>query len=280
MPKENNGLTKEAIYNRLLYSITRLAPNGLPKHVEALVTKFQSTEITWEAIYALELAQIDLMPEEELRVKLALLREEFRLSAGEREKALVEAKPVDSLSTAELKAQAAALLEELQQQRFSQFKFENARAGTTAVLVASIIVLGDLAIIWHWLTPSEYKIARTLIYTGYCGLVGAGFSYLARLRGLEWGRGFGTRTLSNGLMLQNLLTNMFVSFMTGIIAANALHFIMSIGIVQIGKAVVSGSPDEIYSFGAWSFLAGFAERLVPDKLNQLATLVAEQKASK
>ena len=123
----------------------------------------------------------------------------------------------------------------------------------------------------------------------FCGIAGAGFSVLSRLYGLRWSPRVTVQIEDMQALKKGLVINCFLSVAEGAVAAGGIYLLFTSGLLKgdlFPEFDMSGNSDpsifkqffathpksttDVAKLLAWAFIAGFTERLVPDKLNRLA----------
>lgn len=272
-------------------------------------------EITWDDIIAFELLLLRVQPIETLRRKAWLYRARYREAAGvemfdryrqshppcfdenppaEDPSASAEVQPAEDEL---LRADLEVLLHDLFWLYRLQADLEAKRNGffnRCFWIYAGMSLAGVAGFVAALLLPAPFDRVSHPIFTLYAvaltGATGGLISMLLRLGDLSTGRNRVATAIEMiyaryGLLLQSLLT--------GAGFAITLLLISTAGLVR-GDLFPDFSAHKGTGFGAllgsafgdgiqfakllaWSFIAGFAERLVPDIVDRLAT-AAEQPA--
>ena len=119
---------------------------------------------------------------------------------------------------------------------------------------------------------------------------------LTRLYSLKWSPRLTAQIEDMQALKKGLVINCVLSMSEGVIAAGVIYLLFTSGLLRgdlfpafnepVGQykrifmrfmAYEPSSVTDVAKLFAWAFVASFAERLVPDKLNQLAGEVGEAK---
>ncbi|MBS0661252.1 MAG: hypothetical protein JSR82_23800 [Verrucomicrobia bacterium] len=131
----------------------------------------------------------------------------------------------------------------------------------------------------------------------FAGLLGAGFSVLARLYALNWSRQLSVRIDDSQALKKGLVLTCVLSLLAGVIAAAVMFLMFASGWLkgdlfpqfapaQSGQVFVvflqiqPASTADLAKLLLWAFVGGFSERLIPDKLKQLAESLETASAQK
>ena len=281
----------------------RRVTDGARREAEDVVQKVrQDQDYDWEDLYRLELAIIKLEPAEHLVRRAWILRNEFHELASVQEVKDYEASHYPdpykdkSVSTDLLRADLVKLQEELNWRYSSLWVLEQYRAKLAlGVVVASLLFAVIFAGAAYGIGHRWNLVGHMLSLIAIAGVIGGMASTLRRLQHAELD---GNTDLElAGLDHGNL--GIFLSPALGGIFALILFFIFcgrmisgplfpEVTLREIGVAGgdATAASVEIAKLIVWSFLAGFAERLVPDRLEKLsgeatkATSVKEHIAKK
>jgi hypothetical protein len=246
-------------------------------------------KLEWEDLYRLELAIIKLEPGNLLRRRAWILRNEYKemASADEFKDYMASAPPVagDNQDEELLRADLVRLQEELNWRYIVIWMLEAYRSEILKKLVRGTLVVILLAIgFMYWSSSVALVASWTDVNLPFLtavvvpGIVGGLLSTLRRIQDLR----FGNNADSDLSQLEQGNTGIYLSPFLGGIFAFILFLLFAAGFaagdlfpkVEMDSLLVSGLEKmelkEVAKLIVWSFLAGFAEKLVPDRLERLA----------
>ena len=266
--------------------------------VLAELLKKDPEQVTWDEIQAGRIALVEVMPLEVLQAQYAVLVAEYETVTGN--------KPgsgggfPSSSSTIEVwRAQVVSLLDVLVKFRRAKLMFERVRStlGFCFGLPILLLVLAGFWYVQSVYNAPQHEATRLPLWKPllFAGAVGAGFSVLSRLYSLAWTPRLTAQIEDTQALKKGLVVNCVLSLAEGVIAAGVIYLLFASGLVKgdlfpafddqtggsgsIFMQFLDFQPKNVSDVAkllAWAFIAGFAERLVPDKLNRLAGMAAEQ----
>lgn len=252
------------------------APNPGARAEAESITAISVDKIEWEQIYRLELAILKLEPVETLRRKAWILREEYQEIATKDEKAQYEASnppkadPATS-SEPELRADLVRIQEELNWAYLVMWIYEEFRKKLTKGIVRTTLGAG-LVFAFVLAYPSAFNGWLgfvPLFKVAFAGIVGGLVSTLRRIQTtkLDGNSDLSLIELEKGqgsIYISPFLGAIFSIVLYGLFASQLLKGIL------FPDVAVPLTAIESAKLWIWSFLAGFAEQFVPDRLNQLS----------
>ncbi len=177
-----------------------------------------------------------------------------------------------------LRAEYTHLVNELRQISIADYHVENARGElmrkltwtylATLVIPALSVIAFSVA---NWCIPKHQSIFYPLLLLSYCGAAGATGAYISTLLRIEalpesWAN-------AHNLAVLRYSHSLYAVPLTGLVFGIVLSLIIS-GDLLAGA--LFPKQGEWYTavntarFLAWGFIAGFAERLIPDVIDRLA----------
>jgi hypothetical protein len=246
--------------------------------------------VTWEELDAARIALVAAMPVEQLVVQFETLQGEYKTITGE----LPSFEKPTSMAPEHLKQWQAivlGLIENVARLRQTRLQFERVRSivgmlfgGILFALILAGFVYVELAYNNRAIAPPS--LWQPLLFLGFGG---AGFSVLSRLYSLSWSPQLARHTEDVQALKKGLVINCILSLAAGVIAAGAIYLLFASGLLR--GSLFPEFPDvhpkdrslffdfldyepktvtDVAKLFTWAFIAGFAERLIPDKLKQLA----------
>jgi len=270
------------------------SPNA-PLLVELL--RKDPKQVTWDEIQAGRIALLAVMPEEMLRTEFGSLADGYETVTGGKPFAQGTL-PLPPTTLEGWRAGVLSLIEDLAKFRRAKLMFERARS--TVGFCFGLLLLALVLAGFYYVQKAYYNTSKVppalwqpLLFVGF---VGAGFSVLSRLYSLKWSPRLAAQTEDVQALKKGLVINCVLSMSEGVIAAGVIHLLFTSGLLKgdlfpafdepPGEletvfmrflAYEPSSVADVAKLFAWAFVAGFAERLVPDKLNQLAGKVGDAK---
>lgn len=267
---------------------------------QRLATLFSTPteQLTWSDLYALERFVTRAVPLDRLRRLAVSVRNEYaELLGADMYAAYEKSNPpaADSGDEKALRADIEQLQCELQWTYIIQPLEENSRFRLTKWLMWAMLLLTLAIIIWMVLSwrvlhgPGTQPMAFAL----FAGAVGACFSAQRRIQ-TALAR---SSSLLNILRSQTSALGIQIAPAIGALSATVVAFLFGSGLLSgalFPKLTIIGDPaKELTLFlplnsandGAfamlmiWCFVAGFAERLIPDALDRLAAQAEKQQPS-
>ena len=265
--------------------------------IDTFLEKRKKSSITWNDLYTFELALIRYQPMETLRRKVWSLRSRYRDVAGEREfTAYFTSKPPDPSLPVTTEEALRADIEYLLSEIHLRYALRPAREKTRNWLSrwVAIITIGGLLVVLSFLFlannyPSMNPMhkAGPLTVVMFVGAMGGLVSLQQRFQSLpdegdpidnvselEHGRFFILPAISGGIFAALL----YLLFAGGLLAGELFPKISVLqpghdgGRILLTNLLIGTGPESTVEYAKlliWSFLSGFAERLVPDTLTRL-----------
>lgn len=287
-------------YRKVLFgqyqSLTNPVANPAAKAEADKVVGMPVSEIEWDDLYRLELAIIKLEPAIALRRRAWILRNEYKEMASPEEfKDYLASKPppAEGDNDAEaLRADLVRLQEELNWRYIVVWMLETFRGlllqrlvrWTTGVVVVALGLMcwgESVAFAGSWTNTNLPMLAAIVV----SGIMGGLVSTIRRVQGAR----FASNADLDLTGLEQGNTSLYLSPFLGGVFALVLFFLFAGGFVtgdlfpkvNLDGLLVSGIEKlelkEVAKLIVWSFMAGFAEKFVPDRLERL-TQAANQAA--
>jgi hypothetical protein len=302
---KNNGSEQDFLesYRTVLFgqfaSMSRKIADSSAEAEAQRVIHMLPDQIQWEDLYSLELAMLRLQPADELRRQAWSLRNEYEeIAASDEWDDYKASNPpefggpsgvvVPVADEAPLRADLVRLQQEIHWRYIVMWAFEDYRSSVTlwswfGGLIA-VIVFTALGLIGNRLWPVHSFEWKLLSLVGALGVMGGLTSTLRRIQKLSWSGNADTDIAKLGgslsVYLSPCLGGVFAVLLFFLIAGKLMDgsFFPTLNLgdcVHDGLACPSGA--DFAKLVVWSFVAGFAEQLVPDNLARLAGEKPEQK---
>lgn len=250
--------------------------------------KQKKPSLNWSQLFEIELLILDVLPSEKLLRKAWKIRERYREAAGAENFAEYNASAPPAVTLKdekELRADLEVLLQDLFWRHRLKTIWEDARkslmkkfsAGLGAM--AAVGLAATWALYWIFESPAQWKAMLTLVLVILAGAAGAFVSLLRRLDAVpsaqkRTGNLIQMEEGSTALVIQSLLTGgifaLLILLMSGSgLLTGALFPELAAGTVLAWLAGAFADSALFAKLILWAFVAGFAERLVPDLLDTL-----------
>lgn len=268
--------------------------------IQEVITKGEANpeDLTWDDLLDFEILLLHVLPPDKLERKSWMIRERYYKATGRAHYAeYLRSKPpllkqilkddqIDKHEENRLRADLEVLLQNLYWRHRLNTIWERARTrlfGNFGIAILLIAVLGA-ATTWglyqRFGTDEPWKAALTLTSVVLAGVAGAFVSLLKRLDAIpsDQKRTMSLIRLANGstaLIAQSVLTGgifallLLLMFGSGLLTGE-LFPQMEGNTILLWLAGALASSTLFAKVILWSFVAGFAERLVPDLLDTLA----------
>jgi hypothetical protein len=257
-------------------------------------------ELTWSDLYAFERLVTRAVPFERLRRLASCIRDEYKDVVGaDGYQAYENGKPppADGSDEAVLRADIEQLQCELQWLYIIQPLEESSRNHLSRWL--SYMMFGLTGLLISWIAISHYFVKQhdpgpqPIAFVLFAGALGATFSAQRRIQTAGGSRS----TLISLMRSGSTRLSVQIAPIIGGLSAMILAFLFASGLLSGALfpkvSIISKPPDGLPLFlplnsvndisftmlMVWSFVAGFAERLIPDALDRLATQAEKQKFS-
>jgi hypothetical protein len=271
------------------------AGEGLPPRVQEIIeTRKSGGELTWGDLYLLEKYVIYRQPEEVLRARLPGLRSSYReiVGPGAYEQYLQsrQAAPLDG-RIEELRADAGRLLDALHWAYAMAPEREIMRTGILRSIAMEMSIFVAIAALVVLLSAYlAQMLVSTVILVLLMGALGGFLSVQQRIENIPTEQD----PILTMFQLQNGRFAVRLAPLTGAICALILFLVFQAGLLK-GAAfpdmdrlslsvgffrIPSGAAGEFGKLLVWCFIAGFAERFVPDTLDNLVPKREEAPAAK
>jgi hypothetical protein len=246
------------------------------------IAKIPVPEITWEQIYRFELAILMLQPFEALRRRAWILREEYQEVASPLEYAeYIKSNPPDpndpKVIEADLRSDLVRIQEELNWAYTILWVEEEFRSKLTRSVIG--VTLCGIAVFAGCLAISGgFSTRLTLLAVIFGGMVGGCVTTVRRIQKAELQ---GNADL-NLITLERGRLSIYLSPFLGGVFSVVLYLLFASGYIKSGLfpdftsngellygIFPSLQGTELAKLLVWSFIAGFAEQFVPDRLSQL-----------
>jgi hypothetical protein len=243
------------------------------------------TQITWEKIYRFELAILKLEPYESLCRKAWILREEYdEIATADEKKQYAasnppKADPADKDNESKLRADLVKIQEELNWAYTVLWVQEDYRSSSTKIIaIVALIVMLLFGLMAEYEVKWDLVSAFLLPNVFMAGMLGGCVSTLRRIQAAK----FASSSDLDLVELERGKWSIYCSPLLGGIFAAILCALFAGGLLE-GTLFPKFKHDGELLFGCfslecvegaklmvWSFIAGFAEELVPDRLDKLA----------
>jgi hypothetical protein len=275
-------------------------------HLDALYKTYNRKRhnLTIQEVWALDLLLVQMLPEAALRAKAMSVRTAYCRLAGKRmyeQYRLAAPAEPDGLTVDQLRAEISDLTRGKYWYQLNAILLERGFRSLKKMLLHWAIMgfLGSCVLVgyfhWQWPEASGRADVRdafiTVVLSGYFGMLGAIISVSMRTKAFNRIAESDNDPVVRLGRMENGKTGMRLSIVAGAVFAIVLYLVF---VAQLGARVLS--PDLLPRFAAsgqqgtfafykamtpstaadlsklllWAFIAGFAEKLVPDVLDRFA----------
>jgi hypothetical protein len=270
-----------------------LGPEGQARLDELL--KKPGTDLTWSDLYALERLLTRAVPLERLKRLASSVRTEYKDIVGAdayHEYEIGPPKPSDGTKEDELRADIEQLQTEVQWMYIIQPLEERSRNRLTIWLLWAMLFLALAMVIWLLVGAFFFKLtaSQPIVFVLTAGALGASFSAQRRIQTTASRRS----SLINVIRSRSIKLSVQIAPVIGALSALVLAFLFASGLLKgvlFPEASVIADEslmplfkplDEVDDTAfallmIWSFIAGFAERLIPDALDRIASQAGKTK---
>lgn len=277
-------------------------PTEEEKLFNTLVTKREdlSNRLTWEDLYMMELLVSRHYPEDRLTREVWSLRMRYRAIVGSNEYdnyiSAISSEPKAQVTIEDQRADIEYLLGEIYL-RYAITPFQEAVRNTISKRITAAVILGIIAIIWIVYTQQTaqtqevHRKSLTILLVLFVGAMGGLLSMQHRSQNVN---NEGDLIDNTSEMMQSW-SRIFMPTINGALFALLLYLIFAGGLVSGELFPILGDPQgakdanqemsmsmmfdetrplksqEYAKLIVWSFVAGFAERFVPDTLSRFVS---------
>ena len=249
---------------------------NIPSHIQEVIDKRKTPEqLKWADLYLLEKFVLGTQREEVLKARLPSLRLCYRQIVGsaayEQYLQSGEAAPLDG-SVEELRADAGRLLDALHWTYAMAPAWEKLRSKclkriSLGILIA-VVVIGSAVLTAYFL---HHTLVSAVLLMSLMGALGAFLSVQQRIEKIPTGQD----PILTMFQLKDGWFAVHLAPLTGALFAMLLFLMFQAGLIKGSvfpdMGSILSSATEYGKLLVWGFIAGFAERLVPDTLDNLAS---------
>jgi hypothetical protein len=268
---------------------------GYVKHIDHLIkknTKDETQEVDWDEMFQLELLLLRLMPKEKLQRKAWLIQKRWRSVVSPEARRLYDLslKKDHKQGHEELLADLEVLLQDLFWHYRSSTaweeqsgKFANTGWLLLLILLAALIAVSgllfkvDSTLSLHL----DWNVILTALAVAFSGAVGGVLSMLQRLKKVsdEMHRSsqlIAIESSRSRIILQAMLTGsvfalvLWLMFAGGLLSGSLFPDLLKEKLLSLNT--LNSVTAKLL---VWAFIAGFAERFVPDLLDKLSLKASE-----
>ena len=276
--------------------------NSADPRADAVIKKAKddADALTWGDIFLLENTIFSLQPPEIIERTAWILRERLRQTASPAvyDKYLESSPPPKDVSSpgklALLRADLTRVLDLLHWQYALAPIWEGKRKWLTISCVWLIVIYTIvLTTALYFFRKYHWDFGAMLLCVLYCGVVGGFVSSQRRMQDIPTDTEplisiFGLDSAGYFLWLSPLLGAIFAVVLTAMFIGGILKGTIfpefytesakntGIGLMEFTLNTLPKGAENFAKLCVWAFLAGFAERLVPDSLDRLTKLAAEK----
>ncbi len=253
-------------------------------HIESIL-KEKKDDVNWDHIFQLELLLLKLMPEEKLLRKAWLIRKRWKsvvsseaLQSYEDSLKNRPAPEHPTSSRQELLADLEVLLQDLfwHYRMNTAWEEQSGRFANTGLVYLLLTLLGAgvlFKLVSLATLPLDWNTLVLAFAVAFTGAVGGFMSMLRRLKEASAQMHRSSQLIAiessrTAIILQSMLTGgafalvLWLMFLGGLLSGELFP-------KEITSPLTSPIPKDLAKLLVWSFIAGFAERFVPDLLDKL-----------
>jgi hypothetical protein len=260
--------------------------NSYVGHINQIIKKGKTKEVDWDDMFQFELLLLKLMPEAKLRRKAWLLRKRWKNVVSPEASQLYDMslKKDHHQDREDLLADLEVLLQDLfwHYQMSTAWERQSGKFANNGWLFLLIMLIVLTAVVPFLLSklvsklswPLDWSVILTASAVAFSGALGGFLSMLRRLKKVsdEMHRSSQLIAIESSriaIILQAMLTGsafalvLWLMFAGGFLAGNLFP-------KEVKGGAASLLDPEMAKLLVWSFIAGFAERFVPDLLDKFA----------